>query len=274
MTALSNRLAVIGGGAMGEALVAGAVRSGRYSPETVIVSEPREDRRRYLQERWQVCTTADNREAAKSAGIVVLAVKPQVFFQVMEPLAAVIAPEQLLISVAAGITTSQMEKVLKGPVPVIRVMPNTPCLVGKGAAVLARGTHAAAEHVQAAKQLFDALGFTAEVPETSLDGVTALSGSGPAYVFLILEALIEGGVRVGLPRDLSRQLVLHTVAGAVEMMTETGQHPAVLKEMVTSPGGTTACALEHLEAAGLRGILVQAVVKAWERAQELSGAKE
>ncbi|HHY59179.1 MAG TPA: NAD(P)-binding domain-containing protein, partial [Clostridia bacterium] len=123
---MSNRLAVIGGGAMGEALVAGAVRSGRYSPETVIVSEPREDRRRYLQERWQVCTTADNREAAQSAGIVVLAVKPQVFFQVMEPLAAVIAPEQLLISVAAGITTSQMEKVLKGPVPVIRVMPNTP----------------------------------------------------------------------------------------------------------------------------------------------------
>lgn len=274
MTHLSDQLAIIGGGAMGEALVAGALRSGQYRPENIVVGEPLEGRRHYLRERWQVCVTADNRETVQSAGIIVMAVKPQVFFEVLEPLAAFISPKQLLISVAAGITIQHIESLLTGPVPVIRVMPNTPCLVGKGASVLARGTHASAEHVETAKNLFGALGFTAEVPERSLNAVTALSGSGPAYIFLMLEALIEAGVRVGLPRELSRQLVLHTAAGAVEMMAETDQHPAVLKEMVTSPGGTTACALEHLEREGLRGILIQAVVKAWERARELSGAKE
>ncbi|HHW06585.1 MAG TPA: pyrroline-5-carboxylate reductase [Clostridia bacterium] len=259
---------------MGEALVAGALRSGQYRPEEIIVSEPLAGRRSYLEERWRVCTSAGNMEAVQGTGIIVTAVKPQVFFDVLKPLTAVISPEQLLISVAAGITTGQIESMLTGPVPVIRVMPNTPCLVGKGAAVLARGTYALEEHVETAKNLFGALGFTAELPEGSLDGVTALSGSGPAYVFLMLEALIEGGVRVGLPRELSRELVLHTVAGAVDMLVETGQHPAVLKEMVTSPGGTTACALEHLETEGLRGTLIKAVVRAWERARELSGAKE
>lgn len=268
------QLAVIGGGAMGEALVAGAVKSGRYQRDKIIVSDPLETRRNYFQDHFQIQVTQHNEEAAKEAAAIVMAVKPQVFLEVLKPLAPIITPEQLLISVAAGITISDIEGTLADKVPVIRVMPNTPCLVGKGASIIAKGSFASAEHVDTAENLFGSLGLTAQLPEAGLNGVTALSGSGPAYIFLILEALIEGGVRVGLPRQLSRELVLQTMAGSLEMVKETGQHPAVLKEMVTSPGGTTAAALEYLEEEGIRGTLIKAVVKAWERAQELSGSKE
>lgn len=271
---MSYQLAVIGGGAMGQALVAGALKSGRYQRDKIIVSDPLETRRNYFQEHFQVQVTQNNEEAVKEAATIVMAVKPQVFLEVLKPLAPIISPKQLLISVAAGITISDIEGTLAGKVPVIRVMPNTPCLVGKGAAIIAKGNFASAEHVDTAERLFGALGLTAQLPETGLNGVTALSGSGPAYIFLILEALVEGGVRVGLPRELSKELVLQTMAGSLEMVKETGQHPAILKEMVTSPGGTTAAALEYLEAEGIRGTLIKAVVKAWERAQELSDSKE
>ncbi|NLL17757.1 MAG: pyrroline-5-carboxylate reductase [Clostridia bacterium] len=268
------QLAIIGGGAIGEALAAGAIKTGLYAPDRVLVSDPLVARRQYLANQYQVQTTTDNIQAAGQAAVLVMAVKPQVYLDVFKPMASEIAEDQLVISVAAGVTIKEIEAVLAGPVPVVRVMPNTPCLVGKGATVLARGTYALTQHIMTADRLFSALGFTVELPEDSLNAVTALSGSGPAYVYLIVEALIEAGVRIGLPRELSKQLILQTVAGSVQMMAETGKHPAELKEMVTSPGGTTAAALEYLEDQGIRGKIIKAVGQAWERAQELSRMKE
>lgn len=268
------QLAIIGGGAIGEALVAGAIRTGLYAPEQILVSDPLVVRREYLAKQYQIHTTTDNYGAAGQTAVLVMAVKPQVYLDVFKPLSSVISEDRLVISVAAGITIKEIEASLKGQVPVVRVMPNTPCLVGKGATVLARGSYALSQHIMTADRLFSALGLTVELPEDSLDAVTALSGSGPAYVYLFLEALIEAGVRVGLPRELSKQLTLQTVAGSVQMIAETGKHPAELKEMVTSPGGTTAVALEYLEDQGLRGKIIKAVGKAWGRAQELGQTKE
>lgn len=267
---MDEQLAIIGGGAMGEALIAGAIKSQLYSPDKIILSDPLVARRNFLQKEYQIKTTDDNERAVTGADTIVIAVKPQVFMDILEPLANKINNKQLLISVAAGITTGEITEVLAEEVPVIRVMPNTPCLVGKGASVLAPGIFAQVEHIMKADGLFQALGLTVELAEDALNAVTALSGSGPAYVYLILEALIEAGVRVGLPRELSRELMLQTVVGSVQMIAETGKHPAELKEMVTSPGGTTAAALEYLENRGIRGTIITAVVKAWERAEELS----
>ncbi|NLC76527.1 MAG: pyrroline-5-carboxylate reductase [Clostridia bacterium] len=271
---MAYQLAIIGGGAIGEALAAGAIKSGLYAPEQVLVSDPLAARRDYLANRYQVQTTTDNFKAVREAAALVMAVKPQVYMDIFKPLASKITGEQLVISVAAGITVKEIEAALTAQVPVVRVMPNTPCLVGKGATVLARGTYALTEHIMIADRLFSALGFTVELPEASLDAVTALSGSGPAYVYLILESLIDAGVRIGLPRELSRQLMLQTMAGSVQMMAETGKHPAELKDMVTSPGGTTAAALEYLEAQGIRGTIIKAVGQAFERARELGQGKE
>lgn len=268
------QLGIIGGGAIGEALVAGAVKSGQYAPSQIIISDPLETRLNYLHEQYQIQITKNNEQVISQATVIVMATKPQVFIEALNPLAGNITSGQLLISVAAGITLAEIEGLLTAKVPVVRVMPNTPCLIGKGATVLSRGSYAMTEHLLVAEDLFRALGLTLELPERDLNGVTALSGSGPAYVYLVLEALIDAGVRVGLPRDLSRQLILQTMAGAVQMVVETGKHPAELRDMVTSPAGTTAAALEHLETEGLRGTLIKAVVKAWERGEELSRAKE
>lgn len=267
-------LAIIGGGSIGEALVAGVVRSGQYSPGKVIVSDPLKKRRDYLQRQFGVNVTADNSFAAKEAETIVMAVKPQFYFSSLKPMVQQLTEKQLLISVAAGIGTREIEEFVDKKIPVIRVMTNTPLLIGEGATVLARGKFAIDKHLALAKKVFFDLGLVIELPENDLNGVTALSGSGPAYVYLILEALIEAGVRIGLPRELSRQLMLQTMFGSVKMVMETGKHPAELKESVTSPGGTTAAALEHLEAQGVRGAFIKAVVKAFERSEELSLMRE
>ncbi|MGI6553244.1 MAG: pyrroline-5-carboxylate reductase [Clostridia bacterium] len=265
------QLAVIGGGAMGEAIIAGAVKSGLYSSETIGVGEPLSARRDYLKEKYRVHVTEDNLSLVSRASMVVMAVKPQFFFQVLHSFVGKMSPGQLLISVAAGISLGEMEKIVPAGLALARVAPNTPCLVGKGAAAIAYGSAVTEEHRKKVRELFQSLGLAVEVPEKYLNAITGLSGSGPAYVYLFLEALIEAGVRVGLPRDLSRQLVLQTVFGAVTMAQETGRHPAELKEMVTSPGGTTAAALEVLESGAFRGLVLGAVVKAFQRAEELSG---
>ncbi|MFA5536941.1 MAG: pyrroline-5-carboxylate reductase [Bacillota bacterium] len=268
------QLAIIGGGSIGEALVAGVTRSKQYPPNKIIVSEPLKTRREHLLEQFSVNVTADNSLAVQRAEIVVMAVKPQFYFSSLSPMVESLTEEHLLISVAAGIGTGEIEGFLKKEIPIIRVMTNTPLLIGQGATVLARGKYAVDKHLAKAKKLFLDLGLAIELAENDLNAVTALSGSGPAYLYLILEALIEAGVRIGLTRELSRQLMLQTMLGSAKMILETGKHPAELKESVTSPGGTTAAALEHLEAKGIRGALIQAVVKAYERAEELSLMRE
>ncbi len=268
------QLAIIGGGSIGEALVAGVTRSKQYSPDKIIVSDPLKARREHLLKQFAINVTADNSLAAQKAEIIVMAVKPQFYFSSLSPMVQSLTEKQLLISVAAGIGTAEIERFLKKQIPVIRVMTNTPLLIGEGATVLARGKFAIDKHLAKARKLFLDLGLAIELPENDLNGVTALSGSGPAYLYLILEALIEAGVRIGLTRELSRQLMLQTMLGSAKMMLETGKHPAELKESVTSPGGTTAAALEHLEAQGIRGALIQSVVKAFERAEELSLMRE
>ncbi|RPJ52914.1 MAG: pyrroline-5-carboxylate reductase, partial [Acidobacteria bacterium] len=198
-----------------------------------------------------------------------LAVKPQVLHDALGDLAAVLTPAQLLVSIVAGAPTATIEAACAAAVPVVRVMPNTPALVLQGMSALAAGRHASPDHVRTARRLFDAVGRTVVVPEHLLDAVTGLSGSGPAYVFLAIEALADGGVKAGLPRDVAQMLAAQTVRGAAAMVLETGRHPGELKDMVASPAGTTIAGLHVLEQAGLRGALMGAVEAAARRSQEL-----
>jgi len=270
MTGSKNaRIALLGGGAMAEALIRGILRAGLASSSSVGVSDILPARREHLAQTLGIPVFASNREAVSFGEILVLAVKPGVIPAVLEEIGELITSEKLIISIAAGVPTRKIESSLAGPAPVIRVMPNTPALVGQGAAALCRGTHATAEHLAAAKRIFDAVGLAVEVPEPLMDAVTGLSGSGPAYVFVMIEALADGGVRAGLPRGTALQLAAQTVLGSARMVLETGKHPGELKDMVTSPGGTTIAGLSVLESAGLRGTLIEAVSAAAERSKEL-----
>ena len=183
----------------------------------------------------------------------------------------VLTPEQTLVSIAAGVTTQQLESYFETDVPCVRVMPNTPALIGQAAAAIALGAHADAEHAKLAHRIFDVMGLAIDVPEKLLDAVTGLSGSGPAYVYVFIEALSDAGVKMGLPRDVATQLAAQTVAGAAQMVLQTGKHPGVLKDMVTSPGGTTIAGLHALEDGAFRGVVIDAVEAATERSRELGG---
>jgi len=264
-----SRIAVIGSGAMGSALIRGALRAGVYSPQEIVAHDIDEQRLVALSEECGITTTPSLDDAVMGAETVLLAVKPQVISEVFEDLTPVIRTDQLVISIAAGVPTSRIEEAL-GNIPVIRVMPNTPCLVGASASALAPGRHATPEHMRVAMELFGAVGVAVEVPEDQLDAVTGLSGSGPAYVYLIIEALSDAGVRCGLPRDVSTSLAAETVLGAAKMVLETKEHPGRLKDQVASPGGTTIAGLHQLELHGVRGAIYDAVCAAVERARELS----
>ncbi|MEB3328130.1 MAG: pyrroline-5-carboxylate reductase [Candidatus Sericytochromatia bacterium] len=263
-------LALIGGGAMGEALVRGILARRLYPAASVMISDPLEARRAYLASEFGVQVTDDNR-ACVAAPHVLLAVKPNQVAAVLEPLREHWRPETLLTSILAGKTLADLASHLPRGMAVVRVMPNTPSLLGEGMAALTANAATTPEQKALATRLFEAVGEVAELPEGYFDIVTGLSGSGPAYIFLIIEALIEAGVYNGLPRRTARQLVLQTVIGSTRMVKETGMHPAELKEQVTSPGGTTAAGLQVLEAAALRSILVQAVKAATDRSAALSG---
>ena len=269
-----RKIGFLGGGAMGEALVAGLLRAGLAAPSQIYISDVSEQRLEQLRQKLGVNTTADNRAVAREADIVVIAVKPYVAAAVLKEIAAEAKPDQVYISIAAGVTISQIESFLEGPVPVIRVMPNTPCLVGEGASAISAGKHAGEESVKAARAIFNAAGKAVEVPEQQLDCVTGLSGSGPAYMYLVLESLIDGAVRLGLPGDTARELAAQTMLGAAKMVLETTEHPAKLKNMVTTPGGTTAAGLFALEEGALRSVLMKAVADAARRSREMSGAKD
>ena len=263
-------LCIIGGGAMGAAFAKGVVSSGVVKADRVVVADVDEKRLSKLAKELGVKTTTDNLAAVKEAGIVLLAVKPGILLDVVEDIGKAVTTKQLVISIAAGVDSWPIQQRLPEGVGVIRAMPNTPCQIGAGAIGFSRGDAVTAEQVEAARKIFDAVGISHEVPEGLLSAVTGLSGSGPAYVYLIIEALSDAGVRVGLPRAIALKLAAQTVYGAARMVIESGEHPAVLKDMVTSPGGTTIAALDALEKAGLRSALFEAVKAARDRSEELA----
>jgi pyrroline-5-carboxylate reductase len=260
---MATRLAVVGGGRMGEALVGGLLARGWAAPDEVCVVEARAARREELAGRFPGIAVV---EAPEPADGVVLAVKPGDVPAACRQVAAAGAGRAL--SIAAGVPLAALEEAL-GSVPVVRAMPNTPALVGAGAAAIAAGTHAGEDDLVWAEQVLGAVGDVVRVPEALLDAVTGLSGSGPAYVFLVAEALIDAGVVAGLPHDVSRRLAVQTLLGAARLLAETGDEPQRLRAAVTSPGGTTAAGLRVLEAGGVRSAIVEAVAAATDRSREL-----
>lgn len=264
------QLGLIGGGVMGTAILSRLLERGLYPAEAVLVSEPGAVRRTELQQRYAVAVTADNAEAAQ-AEVLLLAIKPQIFGQVMAQLEAQQRgqmPHQLVLSILAGTPLHQLQAAFAQQ-PVVRAMPNTPAIVGAGCTAIAPGAHVTPAHLDQARRIFSAIGSVVEVPESLMDAVTGLSGSGPAYVALLIEALGDGGVAAGLPRPIAQQLALETVLGTAELLKQTGQHPAQLKDQVTSPGGTTIAGVAALERAGFRSALIEAVRAAWQRSQAL-----
>jgi len=262
------KVGFIGGGKMATALAKGFLESGFSQRQDLIASDVYEAARRSFEKETGARTAGSNRDVVEVSSILILAVKPQVMNAVLKELATMITPQHLVVSIAAGVTLSTMEAALPGH-RVVRVMPNTPSLVGAGAAGFSRGQQASADDAELVRRMLGTVGIALEVPESQLDAVTGLSGSGPAYVFEIIEALSDGGVLAGLPRSTSTQLAAQTVLGAAKMVLETGVHPGELKDAVTSPGGTTITGLLEMERAGVRGSLMNAVRAATQRAKEL-----
>lgn len=254
---------------MGEALISRLITSGLYPAQDVMVSEPLPERRRFLMERYGVQVTGDN-AAAATAQILLLAIKPQVFEAVAEELAIVPSTPSpsLVLSILAGTPLAKLEAAFPGKA-VIRAMPNTPATVGAGMTAIAPGKQVQPEQIEQTQRIFAAVGEVVQVPESAMDAVTGLSGSGPGYIALVVEALTDGGVAAGLPRAIAAKLALQTVKGTAQLLQETGLHPAELKDRVTSPGGTTIAGIAHLEQVGFRSALIEAVRAAYLRSQEL-----
>ena len=262
-------LLFLGGGQMAEALIRGVLEAGLVSAGRIMATDVRLERREHLAREVGIATEQDNRAALGFGSVIFLTVKPQDLPAVLGEIGPATGPEQLVVSIAAGVPLSKIQSAFANPTPVIRVMPNTPCLVRAGMAVLALGPHAGRGHAELVLRIFNAVGRAVTLPEAHLDAVTALSGSGPAWVSMVVEALIDGGVRAGLPREVATTLAVQTTLGTAEMLTRTGEHPARLKEMVTSPGGTAIAGVHALERAGLRAAFMDAVVAATERSREL-----
>lgn len=259
----------IGGGNMGEALVRGLIHAGTVPPDHLMVYDVLQDRTAHLTRTYGIRGAESLADCVLSADTIVVAVKPQNVPEVLEDLSRSASHRPLIISIAAGVPIAVLEAALPEGTPVIRVMPNTPALVLAGASALARGRFADDTHMETALRIFRSVGVAHEVPEKLLDAVTGLTGSGPAYVLCFLEALIDGGVLMGIPRPTAADLVVQTVLGTALMARETGKHPAALKDMVTSPGGTTIHGLEVLESRGFRGAVMGAVRAATERSAAL-----
>ncbi len=263
-----SQVAIIGAGVMGETLLSGLIRAGRRVDD-LVVGEKRPERATELSERYGV-TTVGNIEAAQKADTVVLVVKPQDMHDVLTEIAPVLRAGQLVASLAAGITTAYIESRVPEGVAVVRVMPNTPALVDEGMAAISRGSHCDEAHLQEVEDLMAATGKVIRVPERQQDAVTAISGSGPAYIFFVVESMIEAGVHLGLPRNTAAELVVQTVVGSAKLLRETGEHPTVLREQVTSPGGTTAAAVRELEDHKVRAAFLTAVEAARDRSRALA----
>ena len=259
----------LGAGRMATAIAAGLVRTKLYQPEQIIAADPVEACREQFRRVTGGKVVVENQAVVEQADTIVLAVKPQNVQAALGPLRGLFSSDKLLISIAAGITLEGLDSASGGRARLVRVMPNTPFLVGQGAAGYCLGKTATDEDAQLVERLFASGGLITCVPESLMDAVTGLSGSGPAYGFLMIEALSDGGVRMGLSRDVATRLAAQTLLGAASMVLETGEHPGKLKDQVTSPGGTTIAALEVLESDGFRGALIRAVQAATQRSREL-----
>jgi len=259
----------LGAGKMAAALAKGFISAGLVKPNQILASDPLEAARQTFAAETGAKTTAVNAEVVKFARVVILAVKPGYVDELLTELRAGFTPQQLLISIAAGVTIAQMERNLGPGARVIRVMPNTPALIGASASAFSLGQSATAADGAMAKKLLSSVGIVFELKENLLDAVTGLSGSGPAYIYVIIEALSDGGVAAGLPREVAVKLAAQTVLGSARMVLETGLHPGALKDMVTSPGGTTIEGLHELEKGKIRGVLMNAVRAAADKSKKL-----
>jgi pyrroline-5-carboxylate reductase len=259
----------LGAGKMATALAKGFIHANLASPKQIIASDPVEAAQNYFAKETGAKIAKNNSEVARFANVLVLAVKPGNVGELLEEIRGEFSEKHLLISIAAGVTISKLENALGGKARVIRVMPNTPALVGSSATAFALGKLATANDAKLAEKLFSAVGIAFQLKESLLDAVTGLSGSGPAYVYLMIEALSDGGVAAGLPRDVATKLAAQTVLGSAQMVLQTGQHPGVLKDAVTSPGGTTIEGLHELEKGKVRGAFINAVRAAAEKSKKL-----
>jgi pyrroline-5-carboxylate reductase len=263
-------IAVLGCGKIGESLLSGLLSSGWRAPEDVVVTGRREERLAELAERYGVRTTLSNSEAVRGAELVVVAVKPQDLDALLGEIGGIVDEAQTILSIAAAIPTAAIERRLAAPVPVVRAMPNAPATVHEGIAGTCAGSHAADEHLALAEDALAHLGAVVRVPERYMDAVTAVSGSGPAYFALLAEAMIDGGILLGLGREASTQLVVQTMLGTAKLLRDEHVHPVELREAVTSPGGTTIQAIRELEQAGVRAAFLNAIQAAMERSRELA----
>src|SRR5580700_2455280 len=260
-------IAIIGTGKMGEALLSGLLRAGR-PPTAVVAAVRREERAAEVRKRYGV-QVVDAASAAKMADTLVLAVKPQDMGRLLDEIAPVVPAGTLVISVAAGITTAFIERRLPGQVPVVRVMSNTPVLVDRAMSVISAGAHAGEEHLRRAEELLRPVGEVLRIPESQQDAATALSGSGPAYLYFLVEAMVDAGILLGVPRRTALEMVTQAMYGAATMLREKQEHPVILREAVTSPGGTTISAIRELERHGVRAAVLAAIEAARDRGQEL-----
>jgi pyrroline-5-carboxylate reductase len=266
-----TRLAILGTGKIGESLLAGLLSSGWTD---VVPTARRQERVDELRERYGVEPTLENARAIAGAGVVVIAVKPQDMSALLGEIAPLVDREQTVLSIAAAVTTRQIEEVLPPNVPVVRAMPNAPSTVHEGIAGISAGSHADDEHLARAEEVLAHLGRVVRLPESALDAVTAVSGSGPAYFALLAEAMIEAGILLGLSREVSTQLVVQTMLGTAKLLRDEKMHPVDLREAVTSPGGTTIRAIRVLEQEGVRAAFLNAIQAAMERSQELAAGKQ
>jgi pyrroline-5-carboxylate reductase len=269
-----RNVAILGGGRMGEALVSGLIRSGGRAPAEIMVTCRRDERVDELTDRYGVAATQSNPDAVEWAETLVLMVKPQDMEALLGQIAGTVHPGQTLISFAAGIRTSFVEKHLPDHVPVVRVMSNVAVLVDEAMSVVSAGSYAEEEHLEVAEELLGYVGKVIRLKEVHQDAITATSGSGPAYFFLLAEAMIEACILLGLSRDVATDLIIQTMLGSAKMLRDTGRHPVELREMVTSPGGTTIAAIRHLEEAGVRAAFLNAIDAARHRSAELAQGGE
>jgi pyrroline-5-carboxylate reductase len=268
--AMSRRVAFLGGGKMGEAVISGLIRSGGRSTDEVIATGRRQERTAELADTYGVRATLDNPEAVRWAQVLVLMTKPQDVEVLLDQIRPYVTPDHLVVSFAAGVRTSFVEKHLADDVPVVRVMSNVPVMVDEAMSVISAGRHATEEHLVVAEELLGYVGKVLRLKEEHLDAVTATSGSGPAYFFLLAEAMIEACILLGLSRDVATELIIQTMLGSAKMLRDTGLHPVELREMVTSPGGTTIEAIRRLEEAGVRAAFLNAIDAARKRSLELA----
>ena len=269
---MQKPVGIIGGGNMGEALIAGIIYSGLLTPREILFHEPRLDRRKYLCEKFEVVSVDANSELPPQTSTLILAVKPQSVPEVLPEIAPLLKPHHLLISICAGVPLSHLQSFCPRPIRMVRAMPNTPALIQKGATAIAPSLEARPEDISAAEAIFQAVGITVLVKESQMDAVTGLSGSGPAYIFAVIEALSAGGVKEGLPQDVAMELTTQTVLGAAHLIQATAKHPATLRDQVCTPGGTTMAGLYAMEEGGFRLALMNAVIAATKRSKELGEA--